>query len=56
MSPISLTAAQGAAQARERRSNVSFGVGVAIVLILLGILSIATGVASTVDPVAFLAP
>ncbi len=56
MSPISLTTAQGASQAREKRSNVSFGLGVAIMLILLAILSIATGVALTVDPVAFLAP
>jgi hypothetical protein len=56
MSPTSLTTAQGAAQAREKRSNLSFGVGVAIVLILLAILSVATGVAPIVDPVAFPAP
>jgi len=56
MSPISLTTAQGAAQAREKRSNAIFGVSVAIVLILLAILSVATGVAPTVDPVAFLSP
>jgi hypothetical protein len=45
-----------AAQAREKPSNISFSVCVMIVLTLLAILSVATGVAPTVDPVVFPAP
>ena len=56
MSLITSTIPYNADRAHERLSNVSFGVGVAIVLILLAILSIATGVALTVDPVAFPTP
>jgi hypothetical protein len=56
MSSISLAIPHEATQSRDRRSNVIFGVSVAIVLILLAILSVATGVAPTVDPVAFLSP
>ncbi len=56
MSPTSLKAANKAYRAQEKPSNVGFGVGVVIVLILLAILSVATGVAPTVDPVAFPAP
>jgi hypothetical protein len=56
MSTISLSVPHEAAQAPQKPSNVSFGVCAAIVLTLLAILSIATGVAPTVDPVAFPAP
>jgi hypothetical protein len=56
MSPISLTIPQQAARAPEKPSHIGFGVGVAIVLTLLAILSVATGVAPTVDPTIFLAP
>jgi hypothetical protein len=52
----SLAIPHEATQSRDRRSNVIFGVSVAIVPILLAILSVATGVAPTVDPVAFLSP
>jgi hypothetical protein len=55
MSPISLTIPQEVAQT-EKPSHIGFGVGVAIVLTLLAILSIATGVAPIVDPAIFPAP
>jgi hypothetical protein len=56
MSPISLTIPQQAVRALEKPSHIGFGVGVAIVLTLLAILSIATGVTPTVDPTVFPLP
>jgi hypothetical protein len=59
MSSISLTIPQKAAeatQAPEKPSHIGFGVGVAIVLTLLAILSVATGVAPIVDPTVFPLP
>ncbi len=56
MSTISLKIPHKAAQAPEMPSNVSFGMCVAILLVLLAILSLANGIAPTADPVIFPAP
>jgi hypothetical protein len=56
MPEISLVIARKAAHAPEKRANIIFGVGIAVVLTLLAILSVVTGVAPTVDPAIFPAP
>lgn len=59
MSSISLTIPQEAAeaaQAPEKPSHIGFGVGAAILLTLLAILSVAAGVAPIVDPTGFPLP
>jgi hypothetical protein len=56
MSLITSTIPYNADRAHERLSNVSFGVCVVVILTLLAILSVATGVAPTVDPLVFPAP